>query len=233
MNKLSFKSLYTHDGKKKTQRQCIASHFAVKNVPQEAGFSMIELIVVVVMIGVLAAIATPSWLTFINRQRLNKANDFIITALQEAQRQAQKTKRSYSVSFTTNSNNVAKIAIYPDGSLPDNYWRNLGEDVQIKPGTVLLGTNLSDQNTAGSSVSYAQEYNASTNKQTITFDYMATLPNANFGTPPSNSTDAPGIKIAVAIPSSSSSTSPTSTKRCVIVKTLLGSIVTDKDNKCN
>ncbi len=183
------------------------------------GFTLLELLVVVLLIGVLAAIAAPGWLAFTNRQRLNKANDVILGALQEAQREAKRTKLNYSVSFATNSN-IPQVAVYT-GSTPSN-WRNLGGDLQIKSSQILLGTNLTSQeNTAGTSVIYN-----STTPATITFDQMGTLPNANFGNPP-------GLKIVVAIPQSGSTTQPSAVKRCVIVTTLLGAMVTAKDNQCN
>lgn len=59
-------------------------------VTQEAGFTLIEVLVVVIMVGVLAAIVAPSWLAFVNTQQVNKANDVILGAVQEAQRGAKK-----------------------------------------------------------------------------------------------------------------------------------------------
>ncbi len=171
-----------------------------------AGFTMIELIGVVVMIGILGAIAAPGWLGFVNRQRVNKANDVVLVALREAQREAKRTKRDYSVSFRTDAD-IPQIAIH-QGTTPSN-WRNLGEDVGIKAGEVLLSNIESDDD-----------------PQTITFDYMGTLPNADFGTPPDGSTEAPGLKIVVAVPDSN-------IQRCVIVKTLLGSMLTEKDDQCD
>lgn len=235
MNKLSFKLLHPCTKNRKTQKQRLANSFAVRFATPETGFSLIEVIVVVVMIGVLAAILAPNWFRFLSTQRLNKANDTIAAAIQEAQRQAQRSKRSYSVSFTTTngSDKIARVAIHPKDVAPDSYWKNLAEDVQIKSGSILLGTNLTTENTAGSSVTYASTYDSSSNKQTISFDYMGILPNANFGTAPSESTEPPGLRIVLAIPNASSPTSPSSTKRCVIVKTLLGSVMTEKDNKCD
>lgn len=197
--------------------------FATK---QEAGFTLLELLVAVLIIGILSAIAAPGWLGFVNRQRVNKANDTVVAALQEAQRQAKRTKRNYSVSFGINSN-IPQIAIYP-GTTPSN-WQNLGGDLGIKAGQILLGANLSAVNTTtGSAVSYSL-----TTPVTITYDHMGSLPNANFGPIPTGQTESPGLKIVVAVPNAGNPTQASGVKRCVIVKTLLGSIVTEKENKCD
>jgi type II secretory pathway pseudopilin PulG len=209
-------------------------HFQTKqSFPNQttAGFTLLELITIVVMVGILAAIAAPGWLAFVNRQRVNKTNDAVLGALQEAQRQAKKTKLSYSVSFTTDSSNVPKIAIHRADAAPDTYWQDLGRDIGIKSGEVLLGTNLSKSNTADTSVLYATAYD-NTKPQTVTFDHIGMLPKAHFGEFPTDSTESPGLKIVVTLPESINSKQPSKIKRCVIVKTLLGSMQTGKDTEC-
>ena len=59
---------------------------------QSSGFTLIEVLVTILIVGILSAIAAPSWLGFVAKQRLNKANDIVLASLQEAQRQAKKTK---------------------------------------------------------------------------------------------------------------------------------------------
>ncbi len=208
MSKLSSKFLHGKD-----------NHFFNQ---QDSGFTMLELLVVIFMIGILAAIVAPSWLSFVQRQRLNKASDIVLSALQDAQREAKKNKLSYSVSFTTESN-TPKIAIYRADSVPDNNWESLTQRLGTDAGEILIGTNLSNKNTASDTVSYGA-YNSST-PQTITFDYMGSLANADFGTH--------GLRVFVAIPDAANPSSPSNNKRCIIVETLIGGMRTAKDNECN
>jgi prepilin-type N-terminal cleavage/methylation domain-containing protein len=226
MGKLSLRLLQLIHSKKSKQRYLVNRlRYASEYTQQDAGFSLLELIAVMLMIGILAAIAAPSWLTFLNRQQVNKANDAVLAAIQETQREAKKKKLSYSISFTTDSTTkVIQIAVHPKGSTPNTFWRDLGGDLGIKPGQILLGTNLSEVNTA-SSVTYASSFNSSA-PQTITFDYMGILaPKTN------NSAPDTGLKIVLAVPQGTNSAS--SVKRCVIVDTLIGGMRTAKDSQCN
>ena len=182
----------------------------------------------ILIIGILSAIAAPGWLGFVNRQRVSKANDAVFAALQEAQREAKRTKFSYSVSFK-NENGVPKLLIHQGTVPPSSGWKTLGDEMAFQPRQVLLYANLNNT-TANKKASATVDY-TQLGSGTITFDYMGTLPGVDLGTFGGSSGQL-GLKIAVAVPNTGSS-SATNLRRCVIVDTLIGGMRTEKDSQCN
>jgi len=188
-----------------------------------AGFTLIELIVVVLMIAVLSAIAAPGWLAFVNRQRVAKVNDGIFVALQQAQREAKRTKKSYSVSFKTDSDQL-KVAVYPEGTTTFP-WKPLNEGLDIKAGQVILCSNI--DTTANTTGSVSCDLSSDDEKRTIEFDYQGNLAKVAGNSPDTN------IGVTAAIPQSTGGTQPIeATARCVIVKTIIGSMVTEQGDNC-
>jgi prepilin-type N-terminal cleavage/methylation domain-containing protein len=193
---------------------------------ENAGFTAIEMLAVATIVGILSAIAAPGWLGFINRQRVNQGNAAILSALQQAQREAVRTKVEYNVSFRTNNNNIPQFAIHQGKTTPSN-WQNLLDGDASQGKKILLGTNLNNINTKQANVVFGSNFNANA-PQTIRFDSMGIL-----ALKIDNSTPDTGLKIVVALPNASTPPTPTNTKRCVVVTTLLGTMNTAQDTDCN
>ncbi|HEY9629589.1 MAG: prepilin-type N-terminal cleavage/methylation domain-containing protein [Oscillatoriophycideae cyanobacterium NC_groundwater_1537_Pr4_S-0.65um_50_18] len=64
-----------------------------------SGYTLVEMITVLVIIGVLAAIAAPGWLAFMNTRRANAARDQISQVLRQTQAQALRSKQAQTVVF--------------------------------------------------------------------------------------------------------------------------------------
>lgn len=63
------------------------------------GFTLIEVLVVIVMIAILSAVAVPSWQSFLSRQRMNAVRTDLMRILKNAQDEAQGRQQSKQVTF--------------------------------------------------------------------------------------------------------------------------------------
>lgn len=70
----------------------------LKGKPAQSGFTLIEMLVVVVMVSIVAAIAAPSWLRFVEVNRLTVARDKIYLGVKEAQTKAQSQATAWQLS---------------------------------------------------------------------------------------------------------------------------------------
>ena len=78
----------------------------------DSGFTMLEVVTVVIVIGILSAIAAPAWDAFVQRQRIRAMNNQILSVLQSAQTRARGNKESVSVVFNVDDSPL-KYKVYP------------------------------------------------------------------------------------------------------------------------
>ena len=200
---------------------------------QNAGFTMAEMIVVLLMIGILSVIAAPGWSAFINRQRLNQANGAVASVIQETRLQAKSTKGTYSISFRVN-NNIPEYIIYP--GIPtttpitnppaNSVWIALGDTMTLRSREVFLYTNLNPLTEYNTTTADRQIVQTNRGEGTITFDSQGVLAKKSSGAV----SDTP-LAIMVAAPVSTNDTA-SSVDRCVIIQTLIGGIRIAKDERC-
>lgn len=158
-----------------------------------AGFTLLEMIVVVVIVGIIAAIAAPSWLGLMSQQRLGRTNDQVLQAIRRAQAEAKRTGTYREARFDVTSdppryavvpvtaayNTTLTLTPLPAAQVP---WETFGEG-NIRANTI----RLTDNNANGDSIIFSPKGEvvrttlASTNPAQLPFIVTVSLRNNNSG----------------------------------------------------
>ncbi|MCC3588545.1 MAG: type II secretion system protein [Microcoleus sp. PH2017_29_MFU_D_A] len=179
-----------------------------RSTAPNAGFTMLETLIIIAILGIFCAIASPSWLMFINNQRLKVSVDRAYWAMELAQSNAKRDKIAWQSSFKQVGENlqvaVHKAEITP-AQVPANQWKNLEYQIRINQNDTTL-----------------RKVNENTNK----VEENGTVWRAMFnyqGCPVYNKTDECGLTSILAKGNLTLS-HPNLPKgdRCVIISTLLG-----------
>ena len=207
---------------KSCQRRFLASTISKKHRDRHAktlGFTIIEVLVVMIMVGILSAIAAPSWLAFTNNQRLAASQTKIFQAIKTAQsdakiRQSESSNRTR-ITFTTNTTTGAFRL--------DNVKTNNGQAQSLEQGVVIKSVS------AGKVIplpvvlpNFVVPPSATpdaVNPYAIEFDSKGFLYDPNRTVP---------LPICINL-----STSLGQKKKWVKIQTLLGAITTGADSTCS
>lgn len=83
----------------------------------QTGFTLLETLLVIIMVGVLSSIAAVSWLALIDRQRLTMTQDRALQVMREAQANAKRTQRVWEACIRETGDRVqASVHARPWGS---------------------------------------------------------------------------------------------------------------------
>jgi prepilin-type N-terminal cleavage/methylation domain-containing protein len=106
----------------------------------DGGFTLLEVLIIVLILGIFASIAAPSWLAFINRQRVRTVNDRVFQSLRLAQSEAKRTKRDITITFSAPSVDPPTVTFNPPLATGGS-TQTLDGGGEIKPGTIKLVFN--------------------------------------------------------------------------------------------
>jgi len=99
----------------------------------QQGFTAIEVTIVVLVVGILGAIAAPGWMRLRDRQIVNAVNAELHLALREAQSQALKTKLDWRASFREEGDRI-EWSVHRGNAEP-TVWQGTSAPVTITSGT--------------------------------------------------------------------------------------------------
>lgn len=171
-----------------------------------------ELFAVMVIIGILAAIAGPSWLAFLNGRRAADSASQILETLRTAQADASKTRRAHSFELSPANATKAFVRYGVATSKPDSRATTVLGGIDARPGLIQV-KGIDNDGTAVTELRFTGEGN-------LDVEFLR-----------SKSYDLP-IYLTVIVPSPTAQPTARGKKRCVIVETLLGATRDGRDDVC-
>ncbi|MDJ0533853.1 MAG: prepilin-type N-terminal cleavage/methylation domain-containing protein [Xenococcaceae cyanobacterium MO_207.B15] len=90
------------------------------NVRKNQGFTLIEMLATVIIIGIVAAISAPNLLGLLNRNRVNQGLTELEGAIKEAQRQAIRSGEGCTVTINTSNKSITGGCLLSTRDLDEN-----------------------------------------------------------------------------------------------------------------
>lgn len=126
----------------KIQRECKVAPIRRRGLKSTAaGFTLLEVSIILAVVGILASILVPSWKSLMDRVRLNHANDVVYQAIRDAQGMARRTHIPQQVSFRFSKGMVQWSAHAANANVATVIWNDLDPIIQLDSETTLQQVN--------------------------------------------------------------------------------------------
>lgn len=182
-----------------------------------SGFTLLELLVVLLMVTILMAISAPVWLSMVDGQRLGAAQDDAFRALRSAQSKARQQRRPWEACFRTNPEDKRAIqySVHPavGAKCSKAVWRPLGAEASTY--AAIDGGKSDFTRDSGSYV--------------VQFNGRGWLASSQDGAEYKDNDDNAGNRITFQMAGRPDLTD----RSCVYVETLLGSLRAGRNDRCD
>jgi prepilin-type N-terminal cleavage/methylation domain-containing protein len=194
------------------------------HLPLTDGFTLIEILVVIAIVGILSAIAAPAWLGFLNRQKLNSVQSRTFTAFRTAQSNAKRDKLVWQVSLRNAFDGNLQFAIHrPLSNTPS------ASDINGLPWIILENSvSIRTSNTCPASP-IAKSCTTMLTKTVAGAGTIYTVQFDKDGFPERGLNDQRRVSFAL----NGTGNEPNSPRMCVVVSTLLGAMRTGEGQGCD
>jgi prepilin-type N-terminal cleavage/methylation domain-containing protein len=203
-------------------------YFRRRSPDVNGGFTLIEVLVIVIIIGVLSAIAAPGWLAFVNNKRISTVRSQAADAIRKAQTEAKTTQTLRAVVFDKLSD-PPRLAITRCQTLTTSTDATANQcDIPTSLNWQTLGTG----DVKAGSVRYSAATKAQTpgkvypgldtSKLRLVFDGNGAIKRNLSDVPlaPTNASDPPLFIIGFELQVPNGDKNP----RCIVIQTLLGGL---------
>jgi len=102
------------------------------------GFTLVEVVIVVLILGIVATVAVPGMNDFFTEEKINAAADSVMTAVYYARNMSITTGVNHRVSFDTTTNSFS-VEIYTGGAPPDETFATVENPLTKRDYDVAFG----------------------------------------------------------------------------------------------